>query len=385
MKVVFICTDWGTDYRIATGEYGGVGYYRAYAPAKELRKRGHTVDVMGHDLVQHLDKNDVFNSYKKLFSNYDLVVVKQLDTSNSSKMLGACKDLGVPIAMDLDDLVTELDEDNPAIALGYEKGGTKRAFSVASLSMVDALITSTQPLADEYKDYLMKTLKVEMPMYVLPNCCDTDLWVKQHRNEDRYKIIGWQGSITHDGDLKLILPAMKQLMEEYPDLVLSLTGGVRQETYDKIIKKSFTKSSLERIITLRGTPSFNNFPEYLSRHQWDIGVVPLKDTRFTRCKSHIKWMENSLLCVPSVVSAVYPYTEPIQGTDVIVDGETGILVKNIDDWYKQLKFAIDNPDKMKYIARDAYRFVRENWKYSDHIEKWEQAFDKIISEGSKDL
>lgn len=383
MKVLYITTDWNTPHRIATGECGGVGYYRAYGPAKALRAKGHQVDVMGHDLASHLDKDNVIGSYMKLFEQYDLVVIKQSDTKNVAQVIGACKETKTPIAMDLDDLITEVDKDNPAYKKGYD-GGAKQAFATASLSMVDALFVSTQPLADEYEKFLRIKLQTTLPTFVLPNCCDTALWTKQKKHETDAIVLGWQGSITHDNDLKIMLPAIKKLMEKYPNLFLSLTGGITQEAYNNVLGKVFGDKLIERVAVNQGTPSFKNFPEYMKRHQWDIGVIPLRDSKFARAKSHIKWLENSLLGVPTIASNVYPYTEPILGTDVIVDGKTGILCAD-NEWQEKLEMLILDEKKRRYLARDARNFVMENWTYSHHIHKWIDAFTSVIKEGSKSL
>ena len=383
---MFITTDWNTPYRIATREYGGVGYYRAHGPAKVLRQKGFNVDVKGHEFADGLDKSNIFEEYKRAFEPYDLVVVKQIDTSNGGKFIGACKDLGIPIVMDLDDLITELDPDNPAYMDGYKEGDAKRALAIASLSMVDAVFVSTQPLKDAYQEYLKKSLNIDMPIYVLPNCCDPTLWTKIKRDpQDTNTVLGWQGSITHDSDLMLVIPTVQKLMDKYKDLYLSLTGGIRQETYDEMFIKTFNQDALNRIMINRGTPSFKNFPEYLSRHPWDIGIIPLKDTKFTRAKSHIKWMENSLVGVPTIASKVYPYYMPVDGTDTIVDGETGLLVERPEQWEEYIELLYHDKKKRRYLARDARNYVLGHWTYMNHAQKWSDAIVSVMNEGSKDL
>lgn len=384
MKILFITTDWNTPHRRVTGEYGGIGYYRAYGPAKALKQNNHQVDVLGVELIDLIDKEDVFNSYMKVVEPYDLVVIKQADTANVAKLIGACKETNTPIAMDLDDLITDIDPDNPAVDQGYTQGGAKQAFAIATLSMVDALFVSTQPLAEEYKKFLKLKLNLELPIYVLPNCCDTSLWTKQKKNTENLTVIGWQGSITHDEDLKIVFPAVKAMMEKYEHVVLSLTGGVRQETFNDVIVPLFGEKLLDRIAVNEGTPSFNGFPAYMAKHMWDIGVIPLRNTRFARAKSHIKWLENSLLGVATIASDVYPYREPVQGTAVIQDGKTGILCKD-DEWEEKLEKLIINQSTRKYLARDARDFVYDNWTYENHLHKWEDAFASVMKEGSKSL
>ncbi|GGX46658.1 hypothetical protein GCM10007385_12820 [Tateyamaria omphalii] len=68
-----------------------------------------------------------------------------------------------------------------------------------------------------------------------------------------------------------------------------------------------------------------DYASYLSTLSgFDINVVPLEKSTFTDCKSEIKWLEASLLGVPSVLAATDAYTRCVD------DGATGLLVKNED-------------------------------------------------------
>ena len=87
MKILYITTDWNTPHRIATGEYGGIGYYRAHGPAKALRAKGHKVDVFGVELKEKIDEDNVFESYMELVKPYDIVIIKQADTANVAKSI----------------------------------------------------------------------------------------------------------------------------------------------------------------------------------------------------------------------------------------------------------------------------------------------------------
>ena len=122
----------------------------------------------------------------------------------------------------------------------------------------------------------------------------------------------------------------------------------------------------------------------MAEHDWSIGLAPLRDTKFARGKSHIKWLENSLLGVPTVASNVYAYAEPIQGTATIDDGETGLLAKD-DEWEEKLALLIEDEKLRKYMGRDARKYVVDNWTYTRHAHKWEDAFKSVIENGSQSI
>nr|AKH48003.1 glycosyl transferase [uncultured marine virus] len=382
MKILFITTDWNTPYRQTTNEYGGIGYYRAYMPAEALRDLGHDVDVLGADIRPHIDPNNLFGSYMKLFRPYEAIVFKQIDHKNAGIVLGAAKELKIPIAMDLDDNILEIGESNQAYHRGYKKEGVKRAFAAASLSMCDALFVTTEPLKKSYQKFLKDVLKKDMPTYILPNCCVPKHWNVETQVTKNMIIIGWHGSITHDEDLKLVMPVINKLMKKYPNLYFQAMGGLLEDSAQKLFSV-FDKEHHERLSVIKGTPSWKGFPEYLQSLSWDIGIAPLVDEEFTRGKSHIKWLEFSLKKIPCVASRVYPYCEPIQGVETIKDGETGFLASTPEEWEEKLSKLIESNDLRRSMAKKARDFVMANWRYKHHAVKWESALKKLIEMGGE--
>ena len=100
----------------------------------------------------------------------------------------------------------------------------------------------------------------------------------------------------------------------------------------------------------------------LAERPWDIAVAPLDDNKFTRCKSHIKWMEMSALKFPVIASRVYPYYVDLWGRPTIEHDKTGLLVKP-NEWEEALELLITNKEKRKELAENAYSSVKENWQY----------------------
>jgi len=377
MKILFITTDWNTPYRQTTGEYGGIGYYRSHKPAEYLKELGYETTVLGADLVGFIDHKDTFNSYVKLFRDFDMVVIKQSDSKNSGKIIGACKHLEIPIVMDLDDNIINISEDNPAYEKGYKEDGVKRAFAIASMSMVDALFVSTQPLKDFYIKFLKDVLKIEMPIYILPNCNDSKDWKGEALREDDVISLGWHGSITHDNDLKLILPVISKLMDKYDNLYLGMIGGIRDSSYEDLFK-DFDEEKRKRVGIMPGTPSWKSFPELIMSTRWDIGLAPLTDNEFNVSKSHIKWMEYSMKGIPTIASRVYPYHEPVRGIQTIIDRNTGFLVSTPKEWEETLELLIEDKTLRDEIGQNAKEYVEKNWQYKDNIKFWDEAIKDVV-------
>ena len=372
MKIAFVTTDWSQNqYRLTTGEMGAVGYYRCYKPAEYLKELGHETVVFGADEMRGMKGHNAFDKFKNLVKGYDLVVIKQLDNKYCSKLIGACKVQKIPIVMDLDDNFLEIDENAPAADKGYKQGGIKRAYATAALSMMDGLFVSTEPLKKYYKKFLKERFDIDMKTFVLPNCSDPKEWqFKSEQNEDKV-VISYHGSVTHDKDLKIVLPAIKEILQERENVYFLLFGAVRKTSMDELFG-DWDDDIKERLAMIPGTPSFVGFPEFMMSWKTDIGIAPLEDTEFTRGKSHIKWMENSFKKIPTVASKVYPYYKKINGLETIVDGNTGLLASD-DEWKEKLLKLIDDKELRKEIGNNAHNFVIDKWHYKNHIHLWDKA------------
>lgn len=85
---------------------------------------------------------------------------------------------------------------------------------------------------------------------------------------------------------------------------------------------------------------------------WDIGLAPLFDTPFHRCKYYNKFLEYGAAGIAGVYAAMPPYT------DVIRDGANGLLATaSSAAWYAALKRLIDDAALRRNLAAEARREV----------------------------
>lgn len=369
MKILMIYTDWANnEHRKKNNLYGGVGYYRIIKPAEELRKY-HEVDIVGGDFKKFGKTPE--EAWDNVFRTYDLVWTKQIDNGPAAAAMFMYADhYGKRVVMDLDDNYFEVTPDQPGYQW-YHPGSTNRAILSAALSFTSAIVTSTKPLADYYKNFLKQVYGINKKIYVAPNCVEPAEWnfpVARKKDNDGITI-GWAGSITHNADLKMVVPAMNRLMKEFKTLKWVLVGGVEGSKVAEIFK-DMDDPNLDRIEIKGGTLAWEGFPELLGSQGWDIGICPLVDNEFNRGKSHIKWMEYSLLGIPTVASKTFPYFSSIQGTKTIQEGYTGYLAKNSEEWYEKLKALINSEELRKKVGAQAREIVSKEWSYSQHGSKW---------------
>jgi glycosyltransferase involved in cell wall biosynthesis len=374
-KILFIRTDWGvSEFRRENDAYGGIGYYRIVKPAQALAEAypdEYEVTVWGKHVTTLGDNPDV--AYPRIFRAFDLVICKEIDGVNASNMLAVAQYYDKPLIIDIDDNVLAIRDDNPASEF-YAKGKQDRYLKLALYQLAPGLTVSTDPLK--------KVLTPLNPKIdVLPNGCDPQDWegLETKKHDDGFIRIGYAGGVSHNQDLELVKPAILEILRKYPNVRFEILGAYDKPAALQMLSEFADVS--DRIQFFAGTPSWQGYPQALASMGWDIGIAPLIRDEFNESKSHIKWMEYSLLKIPTVASAVYPYKEFIQGTPVIEQGKTGFLVKTAtpEYWVNYLSDLIEQPELRKQIGHQAYDAVTRNWAYSLHIHKWKRLIDAYLN------
>lgn len=370
-NIAFIYSDWDSnEFRRKNDLYGGIGYYRVFKPA-EVLKEWFDIEIIGADF-QHWGTSD--EKYNRLGKNYDLIISKHFRTGlDASNALGTAQYFKKNLIIDIDDNYTALRPDNPAFK-DYEYGNGPGEFMGASISLANGLLVSTVPLKKVYKSLNKK-------IDVLPNCNDIADWPKPKVWDDGKVRIGFAGGQGHMADLELILEPLSYILAENKNVILEIVGAVWPKEAMVMVNKmnDYCKKNIaDQVRIAGGTLAWKGYPEMLASFGWDIVLAPLVNEPFNVCKSHIRWMEASMIQAAVVASPVYPYMEKIQGLDTIVDEKTGLLAKNSEDWYNFLGGLIKHPEARKDLSNNAYNYIKENWQYKHHAEKWRKAINKYL-------
>lgn len=377
IKVLFIRTDWAeNEYRMENDAYGGIGYYRLVKPASALNRDEFEVDVVGKEFSDNVD----FSSIPKLsryLRKYNIVITKPIDNPiAASNLLASCKKNNVKLVIDLDDNIFALRKDQPNY-LHYMQGGAKKIVASTLLSLCDGIFCSTRPLKEVVTDFL-KRIQGEQPVCVLPNLNDSKDWAKFVNNKpvDKF-VIGWHGSMSHDSDFKVVLPALEELMLKHDDIYVEMTGLVRKESAARLFKDVDPKV-LSRFILSPGTPSWDGFAKLLMEKNWNVGIAPLIDDDFNRSKSHIKWMEYAMMGIPCVASDVPAYNYSITGKLACIKHEnTGFLVKD-DKWFSTLEKLYNDVKLRQRIGSNARSYVVDKLQYKSLGYLWERSIKKVL-------
>lgn len=103
----------------------------------------------------------------------------------------------------------------------------------------------------------------------------------------------------------------------------------------------------------------------MEEQKFDIGISPLEDTPFTRCKYFNKYLEYTLSGIVGIYSKVEPYTY------VVKDGWNGFLAENTkESWKKQIFRVIEDALLRHSCARNAQSHVIENFNEKSIMKRY---------------
>jgi len=365
-KILFYFSDHGANaVRQSENLYGGVGYYRVVKVAEQVK--GHDVTVWGTQLTKKGESKA--ERWERIFKEYDIFWSSYFSDGEEASALFYTRDKlnregkNKKVVLDVDDNFLDILESHPL----YDKiksGKKDRAFMSTILSFADVITVSTEPLKLRFAKHFRDVYKIEKEIVVIPNMNDIKDWNFTVPKKKNKIIIGYAGSNSHQDDLKMFIPNLLEVMKKHKNVYFECIGSITKDMLH--LFKDFPSHEMNRCDIGGGTHTFKEYPEYIASRGWDIGVAPLDDNAFTRCKSHIKFMEYAALHIPVIASMVHPYCIAISDRYVIEQDKTGLLVKP-SEWEEALETLITNAEKRKELAENAHKHITDNWQYDDGL------------------
>lgn len=316
--------------------------YRVLHQIEQLKANNIDCD---QNFYLHLDFDQVRNY--RVFIIYRAPYNEEL-----GKFIRKAKELNKTVIYDIDDLVIDtkytdtikyLKTMSPEEKSGYDQGVRDMQ---KTLSMCDAVITTTEGMANELKKYCPKvfinrnTASEEM-VSLSEKAFENEYSVRE--KSDIVKLGYFSGSITHNDDFILIQPAIEKLMKKYTNVELHIVGLLD-------IPKEF-ESFKDRVIA-HPFVDWKELPKLIA--SIDINLAPLENSIFNEAKSENKWIEAALVRVPTVASNLGAFKHMIK------DKETGVLCDTTDDWFDALEKLILNQELRDSIGTKAYEYCKNN-------------------------
>jgi glycosyltransferase involved in cell wall biosynthesis len=254
---------------------------------------------------------------------------------------------GVPVIYEVDDNFLAVPQDHPM----RERLAPVTPFARELLSRANLVTVSTTQLRRAFADLARK-------VEVLPNFLDERLWGRatdtgvadleggeesgggDAPDEGPVRVV-FAGTPSHGRDLALVLPALAALKARYGSGLEFVIMGCPLEGLGGCAPEGLEPTVL---------PFDEDYAGYAARLAAlgaHIGIAPLFDDAFNRCKSAVKWLEYSALGMAGVYADLPPYSRVRQG-------ETGFKAgSDPAAWEKALSALIGSPALRRAVGERA--------------------------------
>lgn len=329
----------GRKVLIFTEHFNATYYISFDIPLRALHERGEA-SFRAYDQQAVADGGD--GCWRQWLDSFrpDVVFFTRYGRADGASIMHDCRMRGIPIVYHIDDNLLDLPP-----SLGQEivaRQGAAAAVRRTMLELCDLIYASTRVLADVLKGHfpqkpIFQGIYASMVQVKLPPA-----------NPEAPMTIGYMGSKGHKEDLALAVPALVSLMEQRPQL--------RFETFGTIEMPRELLRFGERVQHHTVQKGYHGFLQTLADLNWTIGLAPLVDKPFNRCKAPTKFIEYTSCGILVVASDVVPYAE------AIVPG-CGVLVQ--DNWEVSIARLLDDSDERASLVATAQAHCVNT--YATHI------------------
>lgn len=219
-----------------------------------------------------------------------------------------------------------------------KKSSTKRSAATKKLSQVLRL-ASQVIVGNEYlKDY---ALTYNPNSTIIPSVIDLAKYTPRRFRNDKKFCLGWIGTSQNFLYLSTLENVFKILHQKFGNRI-----------YLKIIsdKPFVSKSGLEVKNVM-----WNEQNEIEEMQKFNIGLMPLPDTPWTKGKCAFKAIQYMSLEIVPIVGPV--------GTNklVIQENKTGYFAKNDKEWIENISLLYKNANLRRTVGKNAKAFVENNY------------------------
>ena len=234
----------------------------------------------------------------------------------------------------------------------------------------DGVLVTTEKLKEQF-------LPLNSNVTVLPHALDERLLVQTTIPRSgspfgpRKKIIGYMGTLTHDDDLKMILPALQAVCKRHDAVELQIIGAIGQDATLKALDKLPMR-------IVGPNPEEAAYPLFMlwftSRIRWDIGISPLRDNFFNQCKSDIKFLDYSAIGAAGIYGLGPAYEASVK------HAQTGLLVENsISAWEEALETLLTDDELRMRIAGNAARNLYDRRILAHSAHRWLSTLEELLA------
>jgi glycosyltransferase involved in cell wall biosynthesis/SAM-dependent methyltransferase len=274
----------------------------------------------------------------------DVVITQRtaIDTrEKAERLLAYCRIAGARFVYDLDDDLLSLPGNHPE----HQRYSELKSVMLRLIAEADELWVSTPAMAERF-------IGIAKRITTIPNELDDRVW---HTNSDEgleppgpVRFL-YMGTSTHRPDFdQIIKPAWAKLIDKFGIKIQLDLIGVSDET----------NSSSQWNIVRSPSEIGNTYPAFAtwlqSLRKYDVGLAPLLDNSFNRCKSDLKWLEYSAMGLATIAADLPAYSQSI-GHE-----RTGLLAAaDAESFYGAMHRLVVDSDLRRSLKQNVRRIVEE--------------------------
>ncbi len=311
-------------------------------------------DFVSVEVVNYHENNESF--FRELNKNRHVVIIQRLAIYNkeTEDFMNKLRSTNAFVVYEIDDQLFDASELEEWRIKGLPH---KPSQYYKCMQYADHFFVSTKRLKQKIE------VLFKRPAHIVQNIVnkllvEKSLQFKAKQHPGKF-IVGYSsGSYTHDYDLQIILPAIREFLQNHEDALFYCIGDVN-------IPDSLLDSFPDQIVFIEKV-DWKDYPEILA--QLSLLLVPLEHTVFNYYKSHLKYIEASLERVPVVASDFSEIAESI------INNYTGILCSDQwKDWHRALEWSYDNKSEIRLFAERSYNLVVQYWSTESAFKKFKIA------------
>ncbi|MTD32868.1 glycosyltransferase [Paludibacterium denitrificans] len=254
-------------------------------------------------------------------------------------------------------IIFELDDWLPAMPASHSQFFEFDPYALSrtwreQLHFYSVATVSTEAIAVHLRQYLPD-------VRVLPNALAAQRYqsLQSWQHEKGAPItIGFAGTSTHEGDVKIIIKALSNIQKKYGEHSIRFV-------FWGVAPVGFEGANNIKVVQ-EGVP-YPLYLEKLNSLKLDIALAPLEDNLFNQCKSDLKWLEYTAAGAACILSDVAPYQEAkALGLAEVVENDTAsweaAIIRLIeDDTYRQSlqRRSYDYLQRYATLDTQAYQWV----------------------------